>query len=76
VRLNLNAKKIAVDMPGRMLYSSTMMKVKKDLASTKLARPFLIWLKIEAIRKGVPMYELVEMLVARGKVRPWNMPTR
>ena len=48
------------------------MRTKKDLASTKLTRPFLTWLKIEAIRKGIPMYELVETLVSRGKTRPWN----
>jgi hypothetical protein len=53
------------------------MKSKKaDLASAKFSRRFLVWLKIEAARKSVPMYELIETLVARGKARPWNDATQ
>lgn len=41
-----------------------------DFASVKLPRNFLIWLKVEAARKSVPIYELLENLVGRGK--PWQ----
>lgn len=43
-----------------------------DFASVKLRRPFLTWLKVEAARRGVPMYDLVEELVARGGRRAWG----
>jgi len=43
-----------------------------DFASIKLSRPFVAWLKREAAKRGVPMYELVEQLVARGMQRPWS----
>ncbi len=46
---------------------------KTDFASVKLARPFVAWLKREAARRGIPMYELVEELASRGMpVRPWS----
>lgn len=49
------------------------MRTKKvELASIKLSRPFLLWLKIEAARKRLPMYALLEKLVDRGGVRPWD----
>ena len=53
-------------------------KIKTDFASAKFARPILAWLKREAARKGLPMYELVEELVARGGPRPWvpQLPRR
>lgn len=44
-----------------------------DFASAKLRRPFLAWLKQEAARRGVPMYDLVEELVARGGRRAWGV---
>jgi hypothetical protein len=48
--------------------------MKTEFASIKLARPFVAWLKREAARRGVPMYELVEVLVAKaGVVRPWQI---
>ena len=43
-----------------------------DFATVKLARPFAAWLKVEAARRGVFMYELIEELVAQGKKRPWR----
>ncbi len=47
-------------------------RAKTEFASVKLARPFVAWLKREAARRGVPMYELVEELAARGMPRPWR----
>lgn len=48
-----------------------------DFASVKLSRPFVAWLKREAARRGIPMYEVVEELVARGQhPRPWNARAR
>ena len=41
-----------------------------DFASVKLPRNFLVWLKVEAARKSVPIYALLENLVGRGK--PWR----
>ena len=49
-----------------------LQEIGEGLASTKIARPFLGWLKIEAARRGVPMYELIEQLIARGGPRPWR----
>lgn len=46
--------------------------MKTEFASVKLARPFVAWLKREAARRGVPMYELVEELVSRGQKRFWQ----
>jgi hypothetical protein len=47
--------------------------MKVDFASIKLSRSFVAWLKRESARRGVPMYELVEQLVARGMPqRPWD----
>ena len=46
--------------------------MKSDFGSAKLRRPFLAWLKREAARRGVPMYELVEELAARGGPRAWD----
>jgi hypothetical protein len=46
--------------------------MKNDFASVKLRRPFLAWLKREAARRGLPMYEVVEVLVSRLGVRPWD----
>jgi len=43
-----------------------------EFASVKLARTFVVWLKREAARRGISMYELVEELCARGGVRPWR----
>lgn len=35
------------------------------------------WLKIEAASQGVPMYELVEKILAKGeKGKPWEEPAR
>ena len=50
--------------------------MKTDFATAKLARPFVVWLKLEAARRGVPIYELVEELVARGGPRPWRAEKR
>jgi hypothetical protein len=50
--------------------------MKTEFASVKLARPFVAWLKREAARRGIPMYELVEELAARGLRRPWRQPAR
>ena len=49
------------------------MSGKTEFASAKLARPFAIWLKQLAARRGLPMYELLEELVANGKPRPWRV---
>lgn len=46
--------------------------MKTEFASIKLARPFVAWLKREAARRGVSMYELVEELVCRGREKPWR----
>ena len=43
-----------------------------DFASVKLEPQFLIWLKIEAARKSMPIYELLESLVSRGGKKPWK----
>ena len=58
-------------------YYSTMLKKEapQEYASVKLPRAFVSWLKIEAAKKGVPMYEAAEALVQAGlgkKVRPWR----
>ena len=46
----------------------------KDFASVKLSRPFASWLKREAAKRGVPMYELVEQLAEIGlRQRPWRI---
>lgn len=49
--------------------------MKTDFASCKLRRPFVMWLKQQAARRGVPLYELVEELAARGRSKPWAGPT-
>ncbi len=36
------------------------MRQKTDLASIKLSRSFVMWLKIEAAKAGKPMYEFLE----------------
>jgi hypothetical protein len=46
--------------------------MRTDFASCKLRRSLLVWLKQQAARRGVPIYELVEELIARGQVRPWT----
>jgi hypothetical protein len=45
--------------------------MKTEFASVKLSRPFVAWLKREAARRGICMYELVEELAARGQPKPW-----
>ena len=45
--------------------------VRQGFASIKAGRPFVAWLKRESARRGVPMYELLELLVSRGGARPW-----
>jgi hypothetical protein len=54
----------------------SMTESKVEFASVKLTRPFSAWLKLEAARRGVFMYELVEELVARGfgGRRVWETP--
>lgn len=44
---------------------------KNDFASVKLPRPFLVWLKLEAARQSIPIYQLLENLVAKGRAKPW-----
>jgi len=46
--------------------------MKTDFASCKLRRQFVAWLKQQAALRGVPIYELVEELAARGQSRPWK----
>ncbi len=46
--------------------------MKTDFASCKLRRPFVAWLKQQSARRGVPIYELLEELAARGQSRPWD----
>lgn len=41
-------------------------------ASARLRQTFLRWLKIESAKRRVPMYELIEELIARGGPRPWR----
>lgn len=48
--------------------------MKGEFASCKLRRSFVVWLKQQAARRGVPIYELVEELAARGRSRPWQPP--
>jgi hypothetical protein len=43
-----------------------MSSVVTAFASAKIRRPLLAWLKVEAARKGVPMYKLLEHLVAKA----------
>lgn len=47
--------------------------MKNEFASVKLARPLVAWLKQQAARRGIPMYELVEeMCATRVGKRPWR----
>lgn len=46
--------------------------MKTEFASVKLSRPFVVWLKQQSARRGIPMYELVEELVSRGQKRFWR----
>jgi predicted DNA-binding ribbon-helix-helix protein len=55
-----------------LFYFSTMYKRKTEFASIKLTRPFVIWLKREAARRGLHMYQLVEELASHGGSRPWT----
>jgi hypothetical protein len=46
-----------------------------EFGSVKMRKGFLQWLKIEAAKQGVPMYELIENLAAKtwdGRGRPWS----
>jgi hypothetical protein len=46
----------------------------QDFASVKVSRPFAAWLKREAAKRGVPMYELIEQLAEIGlRQRPWRI---
>lgn len=47
-----------------------------DFSSAKLSRELVQWLKIEAAMRGVPIYELVEELIANalGGARPCDPP--
>lgn len=46
----------------------------EDFATVKLARDFALWLKIEAAKHQVPMYEHLENLLSQGreKRKPWR----
>ncbi len=44
-------------------------------ASMKVKREFLAWVKREAARRGLPMWDLVEDLFAHGGPRPWRART-
>lgn len=50
------------------------MKEKPDFVSAKLPRPMITWLKIEAARKGVPIYVVLTELCATGRDNkaPWQ----
>ena len=43
----------------------------KEKGLTK-AGEIVAWLKQESARRGIPMYEVVEELIARGGPRPWQ----
>lgn len=43
-----------------------------DFATVKLARDFVVWLKVTAATRGVPMYKLVEQLAAQNKKLGWK----
>lgn len=48
-------------------------KKRKKFTTIKVRDDLRRWLKIEAAEQGVPMYELVEKLLAKGsKGRPWD----
>jgi hypothetical protein len=48
-------------------------KKRKKFTTIKVRDDLRRWLKIEAAEQGVPMYELVEKLLAKGsKGRPWE----
>lgn len=48
------------------------MESKQQFSSLKVPKPFLLWLKVEAAKKGISMYEYIEQLVwPRGK-KPWE----
>jgi hypothetical protein len=49
-----------------------MRKTPDELVSVKVPKPFLTWLKVEAAKKSVPMYVLLEGLVFPGKAKPWR----
>jgi hypothetical protein len=62
---------VTLDVYQGSLYFSTMpfSKTTNNFASVKLRRPFVVWLKREAARRSVPMYELVEELCTKGPGR-------
>jgi hypothetical protein len=50
-------------------------KVSKDgkFTTIKVREELRRWLKVRAASEGVPMYELVEKIIAKGaKGRPWE----
>ncbi len=52
-------------------------KKTKKFTTIKVRDRVRRWLKVEAAEQGVPMYELLEKLLAKGeKGRPWEDAAR